>query len=134
MSFERIFWPLLCAMLAFHWLTSTEVSTVVVAYYGATRGIRADEVRYAGDVATQTVRTISTYGGPDTLKACTVLDARNWTCPGPSLPDLGGPSSINARDGQIVVSNTKILIPPESWFLWKSARLLGPVAKMWGAT
>jgi len=134
MSFERIFWPLLCALLAFHWVTSRDRSTVVVAYYGAQPGQRADEVRYAGDIATQTVRSFSATLGPSTLTDCMVLDARNWTCPGPSISDLGGLSSISAADGEVSVSNTKVLIAPESWFMWKSARLLGPIAKLWGAT
>jgi len=130
---RKIFWPLLCALLAFNWITSTHSATIAVAYYGASPGDRAHVVRYAGDAATQTVRMLSSFG-PGTMTNCTVLDARNWSCPGPSAEAVGAPSSIDSDDGKITVSNPKILIAPESWLMWKSARIFGPIAKVWGAT
>jgi hypothetical protein len=131
---DKLTFPAACMLMALYLWATERPPTVVVAYYGATPGSLAEEIRYAGDVATQSVRSISTYDDPETMNGCTVLDAVNWTCPGPSLPDLGGRSSISATDGQISVSNTKILKSPESRIKWKSARFFGPVAKLWGAT
>ena len=133
MSFDRTFCPALCAVLAFHWIaSSSETSAVITAYYGTRPGDPASKVLYAADVARQEVRSLSYLGG-STLDSCTVLDARNWRCELKVLPDWP-PAAYIATDGDITVTDTKNFVQPESKVKWESARLFGPLAKLWGAT
>jgi hypothetical protein len=136
-SYDRLVWPVLCALLLYHW--ATEHDTTITAYFGAPG---AHEIRYITDPAGQSVRSITIFDDGSRVLGirsgsageCTVFDAGNWTCKGPTLPDLGGASSFGAKDGKYFVENTKILTPAESWLMWKSARLFGSPAKLWGAT
>jgi hypothetical protein len=132
-SAERVFWPLLCALLAFHWITSGDNPTVIVAYYGAQPGEHAKEVRYAADVVAQKVRYLDPNFGGQSFDVCTVLDARNWRCE-MTVPSGWPPAAYVATDGAITVTDSKNFEAPESWFKWKSARLFGSLAKMWGGT
>jgi len=132
-SFERILWPVLFALLAFQWTSSRNSSTVLVAYYGAQPGEHATKVQYAADVLAQKVRYIDPIMGSQSFSVCTVLDARNWRCE-LSGPPSWPPAAYVATDGVITITDKTHFIAPESWFKWESARLLGSIAKMWGAT
>jgi hypothetical protein len=131
-NFERIFWPLLCALLVFHWIGGRDSSTILVAYYGAQPGEPAKEVRYAADVVSQKVRYLDPTLGGFTFDVCTVLDARNWRCE-LTVPSDWPAAAYVVTDGDITITDKKNFISPESWLKWESARLLGPLAKMWGA-
>jgi len=132
-SFERIFWPLLCAWLAFQLVTGRDSPTVLVAYYGAQPAEHARVVRYAADLVTQKVRYLDSNYGSLSFDKCTVLDARNWRCELGAPPDWP-PAAYLATDGVITVTDTKHFESPESRLKWESARLFGSLAKMWGAT
>jgi hypothetical protein len=129
---EKVFWPVLCALLAFNWVTTRQSPTVLVAYYGAQPGDPANKVLYAADVSTQKVRSLSDLGG-SSFDDCTVLDARNWRCD-LTVPSGWPAAAYVATDGTITVTDKKNFIEPESWLKWESARLFGPLAKIWGAT
>jgi hypothetical protein len=133
MSFERLLGSLLCVLFGFYLGNTRESATTLAAYYGAVPGEPAFKQLFAADVQTQTVRTLSDIGY-SVFEGCSVLDAHNWTCPTADLPNRGGPSSINAVDGSITVTNTRILRPPEPWLLRQPGRLLDRVVHFWGAT
>jgi hypothetical protein len=132
-NLERIFWPVLFALFVFHSVSSRDSPTVLVAYYGAQPGQRATQVRYAADVLTQKVRYLDPTLGGQSFDVCTVLDARNWRCE-LTVPSNWPPAAYVATDGVITITDKKNFISPESWIKWESARLFGPLAKMWGAT
>ena len=130
---ERVFWPALCAVLAFHWiLSSRHNSPVLVAYYGTQPGEPAHKILYAADVAQQKVRTIGNLGG-FSFDDCMVLDARNWRCE-IKVPSGWPIAAYVATDGEVTVTDKKNFVQPESMLKWESARLFGPLAKLWGAT
>jgi hypothetical protein len=92
-SFEKSFWPILCALLVFNWLHPfTPAGSVETAYFipqghkGQDDYLGFYKMQYSADRATQTVIT---YGGsgPHAETQCLVLSVTTWQCDGMGADD-----------------------------------------------
>ncbi|HET9107161.1 MAG TPA: hypothetical protein VFN79_08210 [Steroidobacteraceae bacterium] len=102
-----------------------ERSGGVVAYYPD-----GTWTRYVADPSAQVVRSVEfDSGGVPSMatdRACTVIDARNWSCPAAVNSD-GTPDwrwgGFRAVDGRVESTNPRDVIPPISWTTWELERI-----------
>ncbi len=141
MKYDQIFWPILTALIVSAQFPGKQKSETVTAYFDDGK-----RTLYHADPVTQTVSAFAfqAEGKPAaidpfgiTIHGCNVGDFQNWTCPSVTTSDrdagiqyvpVAKYGFIQAIDGDVSVTDPKMLIPPISWFRWE----LGKAARQFG--
>lgn len=124
-SYSRIFWPVLCALLVAGWESDWHHSSTVMAYFPPHDGEQATRTLFAANAITQKVTAMDVDNmSASTFDKCTVIDARNWRCEFYKL-DSWPMNAYVVTDGVLTVTDSKHMIQPTCWVIWQWYSLFG---------